>query len=159
MQNQTAIGATCKDHLWCTRCPMLLPLLPLRMLLLHRRKKQRRCSCGVKMTKDDAITDGHWGCCSCRCRCCGCTVAKRKQKQTMCSCGIDTHAQRRCKDKRALGPLVFDTAASLAVANVATAQWQRGYKTPTICYCGENAHEQRRCKNRTGDMLLWRKDT
>ena len=60
MQKQTAIGATCKAHLWCTRCPMLLPLLPLRMLLLHRRKKiakteemllwrkndQRRCNNG-----------------------------------------------------------------------------------------------------------------
>ena len=85
-----------------------------------RLQKQTIYSCGVNMSKDDAITDGHWGCCSCRCECCDCTVAKRRQKQTMCSCGIDTHAQRRCKDKRALGPLVFDTAASLAVANVAT---------------------------------------
>ena len=33
-------------------------------------------SCGVNMSKDDAITDGHWGCRSCRCECCDCTVAK-----------------------------------------------------------------------------------
>ena len=61
-------------------------------------------------------------CRSCRCECCDCTVAKRTQKQRICSCSINAHEQRRCKNKRPLGPLVFDTAASLAVANVATAQ-------------------------------------
>ena len=73
---------------WGHLCSILLPLLPLRMLLLHSSKedaKNRRYAPVAKMhmSKDDAKTE-----------------------RAICSCGENAHEQRRCKKRRPLRPLV-----------------------------------------------------